>query len=110
MRGIYFAVLCSSVVAAHLNVGLAQEPAAAELPTALQDYVTAKDDAFAWKIRSSNERNGCLVYDIDLTSQVWQGITWKHAMSAVRAGWRATHGYRFAVHHRWQYRRPARRR
>jgi PhoPQ-activated pathogenicity-related protein len=82
MRGIYIAALCSFMAAACLNTVLAQEPAAGELPTALQDYVAAKDDAFSWKIRSSDERNGCLIYDIDLTSQVWQGITWKHAMSA----------------------------
>jgi PhoPQ-activated pathogenicity-related protein len=81
-RGICIAVLCTSVVTVRLNGALAKEPAAAELPTALQDYVAEKDDAFAWKIRSKDERNGCLVYDIDLTSQVWQGITWKHAMSA----------------------------
>jgi PhoPQ-activated pathogenicity-related protein len=60
----------------------AKDPAAETLPTALQEYVAAKDDAFAWEIREKKEQNGCLVYDIDLTSQIWQGITWKHAMSA----------------------------
>ena len=60
----------------------AKEPAATDIPTALQEYVAAKDDAFAWTIRGKEEKNGCLVYDIDLTSQEWQGITWKHAMSA----------------------------
>jgi PhoPQ-activated pathogenicity-related protein len=60
----------------------AEDAAAAKLPTALQEYVAAKDDAFAWTIRGKEEKNGCLVYDIDLTSQEWQGITWKHAMSA----------------------------
>jgi PhoPQ-activated pathogenicity-related protein len=60
----------------------AKEPDAADIPTALQEYVAAKDDAFAWEIRGKETRDGCLIYDIDLTSQVWQGITWKHAMSA----------------------------
>jgi PhoPQ-activated pathogenicity-related protein len=59
-----------------------QEPAASEIPTALQKYVAAKDDAFAWKILGTKNENGCLVYDIDLTSQMWQGITWKHALTA----------------------------
>lgn len=82
MRGIYIAALCSSIAVACFSIVVAQQPAVDELPTQLQDYVSAQDDAFAWRIRATNERDGCLVYDIDLTSQVWQGITWKHAMSA----------------------------
>ena len=58
----------------------AEDPAA--IPTALQEYVTAEDDSFAWKIRATNHRDACLIYDVDLTSQTWQGITWKHAVSA----------------------------
>jgi PhoPQ-activated pathogenicity-related protein len=65
-----------------LPLAQAKEPAKTDIPTALQEYVAAKDDAFAWTIRGKEEKNGCLVYDIDMTSQEWQGITWKHAMSA----------------------------
>jgi PhoPQ-activated pathogenicity-related protein len=60
---------------------MAKEPAADKAPTALQDYVAAKDDAFAWKILKNDESDGFLTYDVDLTSQVWQGITWKHALT-----------------------------
>jgi PhoPQ-activated pathogenicity-related protein len=62
--------------------GQAEEPATDDIPTALQEYVAAKDDAFEWTIRGTEHRAGCLIYDIDLTSQKWQGITWKHALSA----------------------------
>lgn len=58
-----------------------QERSGAEIPTALQDYVAAKDDAFAWKLLKNDESDGYIIYDIDLTSQVWQGITWKHALT-----------------------------
>ncbi|HEY3394115.1 MAG TPA: PhoPQ-activated protein PqaA family protein, partial [Lacipirellulaceae bacterium] len=76
-------VLLSHSLAIILGLSNAQaQDAATEIPTALQEYVAAKDGAFAWKIRATDQRNGCLVYEIDLTSQVWQGITWKHAMSA----------------------------
>jgi PhoPQ-activated pathogenicity-related protein len=51
------------------------------IPTALQDYVAAKDDAFTWKIVNTDHSDDFLTYDIELTSQVWQGITWKHALS-----------------------------
>jgi hypothetical protein len=64
MRCVYIVVLCSFMVASQFCIGLAKEPAAGDLPTALQDYVAAKDDSFAWKIRGTDERNGCLVYDI----------------------------------------------
>jgi PhoPQ-activated pathogenicity-related protein len=81
-RSVRFLFVLSIAAAACVHCAEAKEPAVGELPTELNDYVSAKDDAFAWKIRATNQRNGCLVYDIDLTSQVWQGITWKHAMSA----------------------------
>jgi PhoPQ-activated pathogenicity-related protein len=64
-----------------LSTAVAQD-AATDIPTALQEYIAAKDDAFAWNIRGKDEKHGCVVYDIDLTSQEWQGITWKHAVSA----------------------------
>jgi PhoPQ-activated pathogenicity-related protein len=59
----------------------AKEPSADGIPTALQEYVSAKDDAFAWKLLKNDTGEDFLTYDIDLTSQVWQGITWKHALT-----------------------------
>ena len=59
----------------------AKPPTADGIPTALQDYVAAKDDSFAWKLLKNDSSDGFLTYDIDLTSQVWQGITWKHALT-----------------------------
>jgi PhoPQ-activated pathogenicity-related protein len=77
-------VVCFLVVVADICVPQVQakEPDAADIPTALQEYVAAKDDAFAWTIRAKKTESGCLIYDVDLTSQVWQGITWKHALTA----------------------------
>jgi PhoPQ-activated pathogenicity-related protein len=59
----------------------AKEPSTDAVPTALQDYVAAKDDSFAWKLLKNDSGDDFLTYDIDLTSQVWQGITWKHALT-----------------------------
>jgi PhoPQ-activated pathogenicity-related protein len=61
----------------------AKTPATASVPTALQDYVAAKDDSFAWKLLKNDRSDDFLTYDIDLTSQVWQGITWKHALTVI---------------------------
>ncbi len=51
------------------------------VPTALQDYAKSPDDSFAWSVRKNIRLEGCQVHDLDLTSQTWQGITWKHTMS-----------------------------
>ena len=59
----------------------AKEPANKEVPMALQDYVAAKDDSFAWKLLKNDRSGDLLTYDIELTSQVWEGITWKHALT-----------------------------
>jgi PhoPQ-activated pathogenicity-related protein len=82
MRHLAIAMLLSIIVAAPRANAEAKEPPAGDIPTALQEYVAADDDAFEWKIRGKDRHDGCLIYDIDLTSQEWQGITWKHAMSA----------------------------
>jgi PhoPQ-activated pathogenicity-related protein len=59
----------------------AKEQASKEVPMALQNYVAAKDDSFAWKLLKNDRSGDLLTYDIELTSQVWEGITWKHALT-----------------------------
>ncbi len=51
-------------------------------PQALQNYVNAKDDSFAWNFLGEHELPQDLgtAYNVELTSQVWQGITWKHLL------------------------------
>jgi PhoPQ-activated pathogenicity-related protein len=44
----------------------------------LVEYVKKADDKFAWKIRSSADLPAGKVYDLDLTSQKWEKIAWKH--------------------------------
>lgn len=56
----------------------AKDAATDKVPTALQEYVAAKDSAFAWKLDKEENAGDFLIYEIDLTSQKWQGITWKH--------------------------------
>ncbi|MBN1851445.1 MAG: hypothetical protein JW829_01925 [Pirellulales bacterium] len=59
----------------------AEEPSP-EIPTALMDYVKMPDSTFAWEIRNTARQDGCLIADIDLTSQTWQKIPWKHVLQA----------------------------
>lgn len=47
----------------------------------LDDYVKAPDPAFSWKQTSNHTTPAGAIHSIDLTSQVWQGITWKHELT-----------------------------
>lgn len=50
------------------------------LPTELSDYVKRVDDAYQYTILSEEKLGNGTRYDLDLTSQVWQGIPWKHRL------------------------------
>jgi PhoPQ-activated pathogenicity-related protein len=83
MHASYIVLLELVIVAASSISAEAKQQTAEVVPTALQDYVAAKDDAFAWKILKHDRSGDYLTYDIELTSQVWEGITWKHALTIV---------------------------
>ena len=70
---VLFACLLASAVA------VAADPIP-KPPTSLADYVTKKDPAFAWKLAGKTDSAAGAVYDLELTSQTWQGITWDHAV------------------------------
>ncbi len=44
----------------------------------LLDYVKKQDKAFSWKLKDKSETPFGTVYLLDMVSQEWQGITWKH--------------------------------
>ena len=51
---------------------------AAEVPKELDAYLALPEDSFRWEIVEKNEAPNERTYLIDLTSQTWQGIPWKH--------------------------------
>lgn len=51
---------------------------------ALFEYVGKPDPAFAWQLVSANELPAGTVYSIELTSQNWQGILWKHVLYIIK--------------------------
>lgn len=75
MKSILHLLAC--VAALSTGVAFAQ-PATTEVPTKLRDFVTRTDDAFAWKLVGSQDLAGAKSYEIELTSQSWQDMTWKH--------------------------------
>lgn len=46
----------------------------------LDEYVKRPDPAFAWKQVDNHDTPLGKVVSLELTSQVWQGITWKHSL------------------------------
>jgi PhoPQ-activated pathogenicity-related protein len=44
----------------------------------LDDYVKQPDSAFAWSQTGNHDTPAGTIYSLELTSQVWQGITWRH--------------------------------
>jgi PhoPQ-activated pathogenicity-related protein len=80
--------IASPVLAAEEEAVKAPSPASAGkagemIPTALQDYVAAPDNSFAWKLASETEVQGGRLLNIELTSQTWQSITWRHDVQIV---------------------------
>lgn len=59
--------------------GLARADAPAP-PSDLVDYVRKDDKAFAWKLAKKIPTDTGTVYELDLTSQKWHGITWTHKL------------------------------
>ena len=72
-----FRSLLAASLVVLLTGGLSRPSAGAEL----DDYVKAADPAFSWKETSSQVTPVGTIHSIDLTSQVWQGITWKHKLT-----------------------------
>lgn len=66
-----------------LSLGLVSREAraqaeAAPVPTALREYVEIPDPTFSWKLNGKTELALGQVYDIELVSQTWMDMPWKH--------------------------------
>jgi PhoPQ-activated pathogenicity-related protein len=51
-----------------------------DIPTALQDYVDAPDETYGYEVVGAEQVDGCTIHKLELTSQTWQDIAWKHAL------------------------------
>ncbi|MBD3182193.1 hypothetical protein GF312_07870 [Candidatus Poribacteria bacterium] len=51
----------------------------------LMDYVSKKDDSFSWKITEKQALpNGAEKIEVEMVSQTWQDIEWKHRLRIVK--------------------------
>ncbi len=74
-RTIWFS--CFVLVASATVFGQVQ-PAPVVSP--LHDYLAIRDNVFGWKLVETLDNPLGKIYDIELTSQAWMDMTWKHVM------------------------------
>ena len=46
----------------------------------LFEYVKKSEPAFTWKLKEKIDHPDGTIYDLQLTSQTWQGMNWEHAL------------------------------
>ena len=61
-----------------IAAGLILNGAGSAARAGLDEYVKKPDSAFAWTAAGTTSAPAGTITSINLTSQVWQGITWKH--------------------------------
>jgi PhoPQ-activated pathogenicity-related protein len=50
------------------------------IPTTLKEYAARPDAEFAWQVRAKKDSPQGRLWEVDLTSQTWQGIVWRHSL------------------------------
>lgn len=61
------------------SAAFAQAPPA-PVASPLQEFLAQPDSVFAWKLTEKIEAPQGRIYDIELTSQAWMDMTWKHVL------------------------------
>jgi PhoPQ-activated pathogenicity-related protein len=63
-------------------LALLAAPAAADTPSEVLDaYVRREQPSYGWKVKSTEMAGNLALVKFELTSQVWEGITWKHRLN-----------------------------
>jgi PhoPQ-activated pathogenicity-related protein len=62
------------------TVAAEKAPQAGAVPTELKEYVSRPEPVFQYRIRGQRDGEQGRILDVDLTSQQWQGIVWRHVL------------------------------
>jgi PhoPQ-activated pathogenicity-related protein len=74
-RAVYFVLLLAVVTLANAPGLLSAQD---DLPPELANYVARAEPEYGWKHIKTRRVMGTTLHELVLTSQTWQGITWKH--------------------------------
>lgn len=64
-------------------LGAPAQAAPPELSHVLEEYSHRAQPAYGWKITSRESQGGVELIHVELTSQVWKGLTWTHRLHVV---------------------------
>jgi len=79
-----FVVLAAACFFASQNICDVVRAADDAVPPELDAYLKLKDDSYQWEIVEKRTDSPSQSWLVELTSQTWHGITWKHYMLVVR--------------------------
>tara|TARA_R110002111_G_scaffold100976_2_gene156400 strand:+ start:8237 stop:9568 length:1332 start_codon:yes stop_codon:yes gene_type:complete len=71
-------LFCSPLSAAENSNVPASLKAAKDIPDAFRNYINREEPEYKWQLHDSFSFEGVTAYPVELTSQTWQGFTWKH--------------------------------
>jgi len=72
--------LAFSLLPAFCCVATADTTTVHGVPTAIAEYAARPDPVFAWQIKGRNTLDQGKILEVELVSQEWHGIVWKHAL------------------------------
>jgi len=52
----------------------------APIPPAIFEYMARREGVFEWQLREKVSFESGTIYDVDLTSQCWQDVVWRHVL------------------------------
>ena len=79
LTGFWVAMLTGSALFA-ADLPSAARPSDDSVPTGLFKYVARAEPAYTWSIAETRDLDNTQVTRLELTSQAWQGIVWKHTL------------------------------
>lgn len=83
MPHLFRSLIYSLAVCLFCSASPAEEvkPVAADPERALDRYVSRPEPVYSWKLIEKADMSGLTVYRLELTSQTWQDIVWKHVLT-----------------------------
>jgi PhoPQ-activated pathogenicity-related protein len=71
-------ILCCFLFVAHHCATAEDKSVVTKVPTEIFEYMERPEPDFAWKLEDTVQLGTNTVHRLELTSQKWQGIVWKH--------------------------------
>ena len=82
-RKIWFVMMAMAGVLPFASVAFADDVTVDSVPPELRQYIDQADDSYHWEIVDSRTNPQSQSWLVELTSQTWHGIPWKHYMIIV---------------------------